>query len=752
MNFRNALITLCLGSAACGASALSLGQARGVVVLGRPVDLAFDVHVDPGQSLEDACVRADLVSGSTPVASGRVRVMPLPTLPGRAPAVRVLSSLLADEPVLTVTLHVGCSGRTSRTYTFLADPPDTVAASRPVAIPAAAPVVPTETGTPSTTPTPSAAPASSAPAVRRPAVAVPALAPDEAAAPRRRPERAKAPKPTDSVTASAPAPAPKPEMPVARKGGKRADAARQKDIAPSRLVMEPLENWLESPSQLRMTPELTLPASSATEQQRAQALAEWQALNMRPEDLLKEGARMSTLSTELAQVRAQADKDRAATLQLLERLEKEKSERYSGTIVYLLLGLLVAVAAGAAWMATRLRAVTLQAQEAWAGAVARQSSAGAGDDDDWQPSVREDTVAPPLRAPETGPATVAPLPEPPAPPPAPQVSAPAPVPVPLPPEPVPPPPSAALLQAAQPALLINPEELFDLQQQAEFFVSVGEHSQAIGVLKKYIADNEATAPAAYLELLRLYRSLSRVDDFNQLRAQFHEHFNAQVPEFAAFNRPGRSLLSSPDVLAEIEALWSDESVVPLLDSLLFRGPETAVERFDLAAYDDLLLLNAIARITPPSARGAPPPRQRTTPLVSEEEAPPAVSAPVAQAAGRVPGEPVDLLGNGDNLLDAGGSMLDYDPDWLLEAPKGQAGPKPAPVSPAVADEPGLGFPLDFDLSDPFADEPVPLPPITQSDLPPVPPSQGPAPGQVVGFGANSDRFEARHDPEARKPN
>ena len=44
-------------------------------------------------------------------------------------------------------------------------------------------------------------------------------------------------------------------------------------------------------------------------------------------------------------------------------------------------------------------------------------------------------------------------------------------------------------------------DLFDLQQQAEFFVSVGEHSQAIGVLKKYIADNEATAPAARIPAL-----------------------------------------------------------------------------------------------------------------------------------------------------------------------------------------------------------------------------------------------------------
>ena len=41
-----------------------------------------------------------------------------------------------DEPVLTVTLLAGCNGKTSRTYTFLVDPPASmVIGSRPVAIP-----------------------------------------------------------------------------------------------------------------------------------------------------------------------------------------------------------------------------------------------------------------------------------------------------------------------------------------------------------------------------------------------------------------------------------------------------------------------------------------------------------------------------------------------------------------------------------------------------------------------------------------
>ncbi len=119
-------------------------------------------------------------------------------------------------------------------------------------------------------------------------------------------------------------------------------------------------------------------------------------------------------------------------------------------------------------------------------------------------------------------------------------------------------------------------------------MSVGEHDQAIEVMKKHIEANQSASPSAYLELLRLYRSLSRIEQFNELRAQFHRHFNAQVPEFAAFARPGRTLFGYPDVLARIEALWCDPSVVPMLQELLFRG-QGQDQRFDLPAYDDLLL-------------------------------------------------------------------------------------------------------------------------------------------------------------------
>ena len=163
--------------------------------------------------------------------------------------------------------------------------------------------------------------------------------------------------------------------------------------------------------------------------------------------------------------------------------------------------------------------------------------------------------------------------------------------------------------------IVNPGELFDIQQQAEFFVSVGEHQQAIDVLKNHIADHRKTSPLAYLELLRLYHTLSRVDEYAQLRTQFMQSFNARVPEFAAFSHPSRSLERYTDALAEIEAQWTSAAVPELLQSYLFADKGSAmVEPFDLAAFDDLLLLLSIAQTTPPSARGEPAPRERTTPM------------------------------------------------------------------------------------------------------------------------------------------
>lgn len=278
--------------------------------------------------------------------------------------------------------------------------------------------------------------------------------------------------------------------------------------------------------------------------------------------------------------------------------------------------------------------------------------------------------------------------------------------------------------------IVNPEELFDIQQQAEFFVSVGEHQQAIEVLKHHIADHRETSPLAYLELLRLYHTLSRVDEFAQLRTQFMQSFNAQVPEFSGFHRTGRMLYHYTDALAEIEAEWTTPVVLQRLEKFLFRrtGAE-AVEPFDLAAYDDLLLLLSIAQTTPASARGEPPPRKRTTPL-----APPRIEALMAEP-------PAPAATPDDFPLDSLAASLEFD--------FGVLPPRAAPVPPAATAPAAVGahsrdIPLDLDLSEP--------PHLTLSDLPAVPVTAPPPPGQAVGFGMENDLLELRLELEQIKTN
>ena len=105
------------------AAAISLGQSRGAVILGAPVDLVFDVKPDEGADLASSCVTADVAFGDTPVAESRVRVSALPELPGRSPGVRVQVAGSVNEPVISVTVSAGCSGKVTRAYTFLVDPP-----------------------------------------------------------------------------------------------------------------------------------------------------------------------------------------------------------------------------------------------------------------------------------------------------------------------------------------------------------------------------------------------------------------------------------------------------------------------------------------------------------------------------------------------------------------------------------------------------------------------------------------------------
>lgn len=489
--------------------------------------------------------------------------------------------------------------------------------------------------------------------------------------------------------------------------------------------MEPLSDWLDAPSALRYSPEMTSVPAQEPSAERAAAASLWRALNTPAEELAKALAGTSEQATLLAQ----AQRDRAAALESQARLQAQIAQSYSARLVYVLGALLVVLAGLAFWLWSRARRQADLEQLAWSQAVTHNAESGSA------PETRTSDHVPAMagRSHDDGAGRLAPT--------EPELLPSGMVPlefgvthaeqtVSAPPRQQPPVPREAV--ATMPAkAVVNPEELFDLQQQAEFFVSVGEHGQAIQVLKQHIEANQATSPLAYLELLRLYRSLSRFDDYNNLRAQLHLYFNAQVPEFNAFTRQGKSLFGYPDELARIEALWADASVVALLKEMLFRDSAQEHQRFELAAYDDLLLLHAIAITTLPSARGEAAGRTRTTPTE--------MALPDAALESSVDAVP------------PAANLMDFEPDWDFELPANQR------TLPA-AEVPSASMELDLDLSDlSLLDEPAkkgqnsgPLPFLTEDAVPPVPATEQPPGGQPVGFGANSDRFEARLDPD-RKP-
>lgn len=263
---RKVLVSACLCTAASGVAALSLGPSRGAVVLGAPIDLMFEVRPDPGQDLASSCLSARLVSGANTISEARTQVTPI--LGGSTPMVRVQTRVAADEPVLTVTLAAGCEGRVTRTYTFLADPPAGL---------------PANAGTPMDIATFGAAAAPVASGMARPRSAstdLPAVgsegSPAAAASPRLQ-ARATLPR--------------VPEQPARA----RVRAATPATAAPARLLVEPLDLWLDTPLTLRLARDEPLVLSAPDEARRAEFAALWKAFRATPEDLKQAMAHLDKL-------------------------------------------------------------------------------------------------------------------------------------------------------------------------------------------------------------------------------------------------------------------------------------------------------------------------------------------------------------------------------------------------------------------------------------------------------------------------
>ena len=367
------------GLAVSSASALSLGHAHGQVLLGRPLDVSFEVHLDPGMELEAACLSARIVSGENPWGAGQVQVSPLPSVAGRSPAVRVQSFRPADEPVLTIHLAAGCTGSITRTYVFLVDLPDSIVPSTtPIAIPrveAEAPPPASERSVAVNTGRSDALPAASgrADASRRspePVLATPPAAAEPA------PAVVTAPPVRQARPAQAPASAAKP-----RPARPPAVAASGPKPSGPRLVMEPLAVVMAPAAGASAAASAPVVSAASAASAPAGQDAPAQAASAPQSGASQDTTPPPAFQDELAALRMQAASDRAAALALQQRLERIESERFHPGVVYGLLGVLAVMLAWMAWQVLRFRTVFEQSSQAWSESVAMHERKAAGQED-----------------------------------------------------------------------------------------------------------------------------------------------------------------------------------------------------------------------------------------------------------------------------------------------------------------------------------------------------------------------------------
>lgn len=610
MELRHRVFGLALLCAAGASHGLALGPLSGAAWIGRPLDLVIPVQGAVGEDALSSCFEVEVYHGDSRQESSRVSVVARAGVQPLTTEVRIASIASVDEPVVTVQVRATCSQKVSRHYVLLADMPreidvSTALRDAPTPEPQLARLDPA-LSTPSEPGGASAAPVGT---TARPAPTVPtqqsATAPVATPPVAAKPTSVQASARKRPVVKSVAAPRRSPTGPAREPGKPAAPRAR--------LVLDSLEMLSDRVASLE----------SAT----AEAL--------KP-DLSTDASKVQTLEADVKALLALAAKNEASLIDLKARLQQAEAERMPKEVVYGLIALvLVGLAAWGLWSRRQRHS------SAWSGFQARAESPDSGpvplpvpvakpesapgpvDDSVVSKAARLQALSamldrngPPSEVDvsliEMSESNFDTLMKSGTPQNAIRVPSPAraarPVEVAAPVAPV----------ASAPGSL-SADAVFDIRQQAEFFVSLGQTDRAIRVLEGQISGSDVPNPLVYLDLLALLHVPSRKTDFRRVREDFNLLFNANAPEFAQFKDEGRGLEAYPEVLSAISALWPDPKVQAVIETCVHRDPwGSSSQPFDLAAFRDLLFLHAVAQ----TFALLPPDKSEAEPLASASGAPP----------------------------------------------------------------------------------------------------------------------------------
>jgi len=631
------------------ASALGFGPSRNQTTLGQHLDFSASVLLDADEALPRDCVRAEVVAGDYPLAPRHVRAVLEATRNPAERIVRVTSSIAIDEPVVSLDISIGCGSRIARRFVAFIDPPalrlaEASAPSESVPLPSS--------GGGGTQVAMLADVARQADASRRRGGESRADDVERPPRPARRPSSASAAISVARVAAAVVPAKPKRQLAASRRSEPKTRAAL---VAPARgagarLQLDPprilvaqqrpaVQLTAATPTAGLLAPAVALastvptpsaaPAATppnppvtlgraATDPLLAQVAAAAAAASGASTPAGAEPDTVRALQDEMARMRADSEKTRETVAALQAKVRQAEEGRYRNALVYVLVAttLLGVLAAALLWwlrprQRRRARWFDAQAsQQARAAARAGPSSA-AGLASQPAPLSRPAPLPPPIAK---TPSQAAPL-RPPAAAPATTSSSGFST------------RSASLLTTTQHSSIgglevttvlgpelsrssaepfdhggatlrgggeLTMEELIDLEQQAEFFVILGQDEAAMTLLENYV-DHGGKSPLPYLQLLEIHQRRDDRDAYENIRHAFNERFNANAPDWNMRLQGGRGLEDYPQTIAMLQSLWPTPlSAMHALDGLLFRR-DAVEETFDFPAYRELLLLYSMAR-------------------------------------------------------------------------------------------------------------------------------------------------------------
>jgi pilus assembly protein FimV len=563
-----------------GAGAMMLGGAEGAVYIGRPLELVIPAQSDSRDG-PPTCLEGELFHGETRIDPSRFQLQWMTGSQGRT-GVRVRSPVAVYEPIVTLVVRLGCGQEITRRYVFLADPPPEATVAGTTTFAPSLPVVETPAARAAT-----------------PAAAVPVTPPMPAApsaqgvAPQQAEARAEPVKPARSTTRRAAATAPRAaSRPAAPRAASAAPAVTAPARPRARLSLEPVEQ----------APKAAPAAVAASAAAAAAAASQPQS-----DEAAQNAQRLKALETTLAALAEQSRKRDEAMMQMTQQLKQARDERDTlGRLLALAAFVLAVMAVAWAWVKRREK----QASGQWWSEHERPSRRYEPENEE---NDDEEDVPPRVAAAKADAAAAAV--------PAGMAAAlaatggdedasrsPAQV-----------PPAAARPEFAntfpqspddldlvpRPAARGTDEELLDIRQQADFFISVGRHQHAFALLNAHASEDLETGALPWLDLLDMYQALGRTADFERVRVAFQRHFNVVVPELDAYNEHRRSLESHTKLMERIVEHWPKRRVLDIIEEGLFRRHGAAdTPRLDLWSYRELLFLYQVALLLVQEDTGA----------------------------------------------------------------------------------------------------------------------------------------------------